>query len=39
METYLKWLPNNKILVKQWKLDMTEGGLKDREYVYYILEK
>ena len=39
VETYLKWLPNNKILVEQWKLDMTEGGLKDREYVYYILEK
>jgi len=39
VETYLKWLPNNKILVKQWKLDKTEGGLKDREYVYYILEK
>lgn len=39
VETYLKWLPNNKILVKQWKLDKTEGGLKNREYVYYILEK
>ncbi len=39
VETYLKWLSNNKILVKQWTLDKTEGGLKDREYVYFILEK
>ena len=39
VETYIKWLSNNKILVKQWTLDKTEGGLKDREYVYFILEK
>ncbi len=38
VETYLKWLSNNKILVEQSKFDKTEGYLKDREYVYYILE-
>jgi Tol biopolymer transport system component len=39
VETDLKWLSGDKILVKQSKFDKTEGYLKDREFVIFNLEK
>lgn len=39
VETYLKWLPNNKILVERWKLDKIKGRLKERKFVYFYLKK
>ncbi len=38
VETYLKWLSNNKILVNQRIFNRPERQLKDRGFVYFILE-